>query len=158
MRCSGQAVGPAVGALKLVPQQVLVVHDDLDLPFGIVRGKAGGGHGGHNGLRSINEGLGSPEYPRVRLGIDRPPPQFRGDQADWGLIGFNEPAAAVTAMITRGREMVEAAVADGIGGAIARFHASEPGARARQRRERRDAEVAPNETTEPDAPSAPEPL
>ncbi len=158
MNLSGQAVGPAVGALKLVPQQVLVVHDDLDLPFGIVRGKAGGGHGGHNGLRSINEGLGSPEYPRVRLGIDRPPPQFRGDQADWVLIGFNEPAAAVTAMITRGREMVEAAVADGIGGAIARFHASEPGARARQRRERRDAELAPNETTEPDAPSAPKPL
>ncbi len=157
MNLSGQAVGPAAGALKLVPQQVLVVHDELDLPFGVVRGKMGGGHGGHNGLRSINEGLGSADYPRVRLGIDRPPPQFRGDQADWVLIGFNEPAVAVTAMITRGREMVEAAVAEGIDGAIARFHASEPGARARQRRERREADAAPNQTAEPDSSSAPEP-
>ena len=53
MNDSGSSVGPAAGTLHAAPAQVLVVHDDIDLPFGTVRGKSGGGHGGHNGLRSI---------------------------------------------------------------------------------------------------------
>jgi PTH1 family peptidyl-tRNA hydrolase len=81
---------------------VLVVHDELDLPFGVVRGKVGGGAGGHNGLRSLTQALGGPDYLRVRLGVGRPPPVFRGDQADWVLMGFNEPAAQVNAMIDAG--------------------------------------------------------
>lgn len=140
MNLSGDSAGPAAGALRAGRSQVLVVHDELDLPFSVVRAKRGGGSGGHNGLRSLTERLGGPDYLRVRLGIGRPPPAFRGDQADWVLMGFNEPAAQVSAMVDRGVQLVEAILGDGIDAAIARFHASEPGARARERRLRKDAE------------------
>ncbi len=135
MNLSGQSVGPAVGSLHLDLGQVIVVHDELDLPFGTVRGKVGGGHGGHNGLRSIQTGLGSPSFGRIRLGIGRPPAEFRGDQAAWVLSGFGEAAEDVDAMITRAVEMIECALENGFGAAIATFHASEPGARRRARRE-----------------------
>jgi PTH1 family peptidyl-tRNA hydrolase len=136
---SGDAVGPAAGALRARPGQVLVIHDDLDLPFGVVRGKVGGGHGGHNGLRSVARGLGSAAFPRLRLGIGRPPAGFRGDPADWVLMRFAEPAGEVEAMVARAADMAEAALAEGMEAAINRFHASEPGERARMRRARREA-------------------
>ena len=69
----------------------MVVHDDLDLPAGVVRVKRGGGHGGHNGLRSINEQLGTGDYPRVRIGIGRPP--GRMDPADFVLEPVRGAAA-----------------------------------------------------------------
>lgn len=160
MNASGDSVGPAAGALRAERSQVLVVHDELDLPFGVVRGKLGGGHGGHNGLRSVTQGLGGGDYLRVRLGIGRPPPVFRGDQADWVLMGFNEPAAQVSAMIDRGVQMVEAVLAEGMEGAVARFHAADPGSRARERRLRKDAErqargegAAADEDGTPDEPA-----
>jgi PTH1 family peptidyl-tRNA hydrolase len=139
MNLSGRSVGPAAGALRSRPGQVLVVHDDLDLPFGTVRGKIGGGTAGHNGLRSLVEGLGSGGFLRVRLGIGKPPPEFRGDGADWVLTRFSEPRVEVEAMLSRGLEMVEVALAEGMEAAIARFHAGEPGARARARRARRES-------------------
>ena len=138
MNLSGESVGPAAGSLKAVPGQVLIVHDELDLPFGVVRGKLGGGSAGHNGLRSITTGLGSGDYPRIRIGIGRPPAEFRGDQAAWVLTAFAEPPDEVEAMLAEALAMTEATVAEGIVAAIARFHAGEPGARARDRRERRD--------------------
>ena len=138
MNNSGDAVGPAAGSLHAAPAQVLVVHDELDLPFGTVRGKLGGGHGGHNGLRSVGVGLGTGDYPRVRLGIGRPPSEFRGDPADWVLTRFAEPREEVQAMVARAADMVEAALAEGMPAAIERFHASEPGSRARRRHERRE--------------------
>jgi PTH1 family peptidyl-tRNA hydrolase len=141
MNLSGDSVGPAAGALRAAPEQVLVVHDDLDLPFGAVRGKAGGGTAGHNGLRSLQQGLGSSGYLRVRLGIGRPPPEWRGDAADWVLTAFSEPQVEVETMLETGLSMVETAIADGMDAAIARFHAAEPGARARERRARREAAV-----------------
>ncbi len=139
MNDSGDAVGPAAGALRAVPGQVLVVHDELDLPFGTVRGKVGGGHGGHNGLRSIVRGLGSGDFARVRVGIGRPPAEFRGDGADWVLTRFAEPREEVAAMVARAADMAEVALAEGMPAAIERFHASEPGARAKSRHERREA-------------------
>lgn len=138
MNLSGDSVGPAAGSLKAAPGQVLIVHDELDLPFGVVRGKLGGGTAGHNGLRSISAGLGSGDYPRVRIGIGRPPPEFRGDQAAWVLTGFGEPGDQVDAMLAEALAMTEVTIADGIDAAIARFHAAEPGSRARERQERRD--------------------
>lgn len=138
MNLSGESVGPAAGSLKATPAQVLIVHDELDLPFGVVRGKLGGGTAGHNGLRSISAGLGSGDYPRIRIGIGRPPAEFRGDQAAWVLTGFSEASDQVEAMLAEALAMTEVTVADGIDVAIARFHASEPGSRARERRERRD--------------------
>jgi PTH1 family peptidyl-tRNA hydrolase len=139
MNDSGDAVGPAAGSLHLTPGQVLVVHDELDLPFGTVRGKVGGGAGGHNGVRSVTRGLGGPGFARIRLGVGKPPAEFRGDGADWVLMRFTEPREEVEAMIRRGADMVEAVLADGMAAAIERFHASEPGARAKARGERREA-------------------
>lgn len=139
MNDSGSSVGPAAGALHAAPPRVLVVHDDIDLPFGEVRGKRGGGHGGHNGLRAIAAGLGSPDFPRVRLGVGRPGPGFRGDEADWVLRAFDEPAADVDALLARGLAMTLAVLDHGMDAAVAEFHAKPPGSRARDRAERREA-------------------
>ncbi len=152
MNDSGDCVGPAAGALRASPGQVLVVHDELDLPFGTVRGKVGGGHGGHNGLRSVVRGLGSGDFARLRLGIGRPPAEFRGDGADWVLTRFAEPREEVNAMIRRAADMAEVVLAEGMGPAVERFHASEPGARAQARHERREAARAAAEVAA-DAPS-----
>lgn len=72
MNESGGSVGPARGALKVELPRVLVLHDEIDLPFGEIRTKTGGGHAGHNGLRSLKAALGSGEFPRVRIGVGRP--------------------------------------------------------------------------------------
>ena len=126
MNDSGRSVGPAAGALHLTPGRILVIHDEIDLPFGEVRGKRGGGTGGHNGLRSIEQGLGSREFTRVRVGVGRQPPEFRGDEAAWVLANFSEPREDVQALIARAVSMVETALGDGIDAAIAVHHA--PGA------------------------------
>jgi peptidyl-tRNA hydrolase, PTH1 family len=89
MNVSGDSVQPAAAFVKVEPDHVIVVHDELDLPFGDVRIKSGGGHAGHNGLRSIIERLGTPEFLRVRIGIGRPPAGFRGEVADYVLSGFD---------------------------------------------------------------------
>ena len=101
MNDSGRSVGPAAGSLHLTPGQVLVIHDEIDLPFGEVRGKRGGGTGGHNGLRAVEQGLGSREFLRVRVGVGRQPPEFRGDEAAWVLANFSEPREEVRALIER---------------------------------------------------------
>ena len=72
MNRSGQSVGAVAKFFKLPPEQVLIVHDELDLPPGQMKLKTGGGHGGHNGLRDIHAQLGSPNYHRLRLGIGHP--------------------------------------------------------------------------------------
>lgn len=149
MNLSGQSVGPAAGHLHAAREQVLVVHDDIDLPFGRVQGKSGGGTGGHNGLKSIRDALGGGDFPRVRLGVGRPGPEFRGDQADWVLQAFTEPRDEVIAMLETGIAMVEAVVAEGMDTAIARFHARPPGNRA-QRRRRADGDLPkPAQLSEP---------
>jgi PTH1 family peptidyl-tRNA hydrolase len=137
MNASGEAVGPAAGTLRAAPEQVLVIHDEVDLPFGAVRGKLGGGAGGHNGVRSVMRNLGTGEFPRIRLGVGRPPDDFRGDGADWVLMRFAEPPEEVEAMIARAADMAEAALAEGMEPAVNRYHASPPGERARARRARR---------------------
>lgn len=114
MNESGRSVGAALGFYKLDPAQVLVVHDDLDLPFGALRLKQGGGDAGHRGLRSIAAYLSSSDFVRLRIGIGRPPPDFRGDAADFVLRGFppaeradlddvvHRAADAVTQVLARG--------------------------------------------------------
>lgn len=149
MNLSGDAVSPAAGSLRATPGQVLVVHDDLDLPFGTLRGKVGGGTGGNNGLKSITARLGTGDYLRIRIGIGRPPADFRGDEAAWVLSHFNEPPAEVEAILDRALAMTETVLADGIEPAIAAFHAAEPGSRARERRRRRDEGVPPADGADP---------
>lgn len=83
MNVSGKAVDKLVRAHDVDVSDLVVVHDDIDLPEGAVRVKRGGGHGGHNGLRSLHEQLGSGDYVRVRVGVGRPP--GRQDPADFVL-------------------------------------------------------------------------
>jgi peptidyl-tRNA hydrolase, PTH1 family len=89
MNLSGESVQPAAAFFKIPTPKVLVVHDELDVPFGELRLKTGGGHAGHNGLRSIIGCLGSPEFHRLRVGVGRPPPGFRGEVADYVLSSFD---------------------------------------------------------------------
>lgn len=89
MNLSGESVQPAAAFLGVVPTRILVVHDELDLPWREVRIKEGGGHAGHNGLRSIMQQLGSPDFVRVRIGIGRPPPGDGRDVAGWVLSRFD---------------------------------------------------------------------
>ena len=102
MNVSGGPVAGLAGFYKVPLEQVVVVHDELDIDFGAVRLKRGGGEGGHNGLRSISRSLGSRDYLRVRLGVGRPP--GRQDPADYVLSDF--PA--------RDRTEVELLVGDGV--------------------------------------------
>jgi PTH1 family peptidyl-tRNA hydrolase len=78
MNVSGQAVQRSAAFYQVEPKQVIVVHDEIDLPLGTLRVKVGGGHGGHNGLRSIIQELGSQEFLRVRVGVGRPGPAGKG--------------------------------------------------------------------------------
>jgi peptidyl-tRNA hydrolase, PTH1 family len=87
MNESGGQVTSAVRFFKVAPERLLVVHDELDLPFGDLMLKRGGGEGGHNGLRSISQSLGTRDYSRLRLGIGRPP--GRMDPADFVLRDFS---------------------------------------------------------------------
>jgi peptidyl-tRNA hydrolase, PTH1 family len=72
MNEAGRSVGPARGALRVDLDRVLVVHDEIDLPFGDIRTRVGGGLAGHNGLKSLRQGLGSADFARVRVGVGRP--------------------------------------------------------------------------------------
>ncbi|HEU5075233.1 MAG TPA: aminoacyl-tRNA hydrolase [Polyangiaceae bacterium] len=88
MNRSGESVAEASMFFKVPAEAVLVVHDELDLPFGQVRLKQGGGHAGHNGLKSVASALGTSEFCRLRVGIGRPGPEFSGAVADYVLSGF----------------------------------------------------------------------
>lgn len=85
MNLSGRSVAEALRFYKLSLSDLVVIHDDLDIPFGDVKLKQGGGHGGHNGLRSLAQELGSAEYARVRIGIGRP---LHGDVVNYVLANF----------------------------------------------------------------------
>ena len=119
MNLSGDSVQPAAAFLKVAPANVVVVHDELDLPWKDVRLKVGGGHAGHNGLRSIIQRLGTPEFTRVRVGIGRPPPGFKGDVADFVLQDFDAmERAELPDVVDRAAAAVEKVVASGIAAAM----------------------------------------
>jgi PTH1 family peptidyl-tRNA hydrolase len=121
MNDSGRSVGAAMRFFKLQPAQLLVVHDEIDLPLGEVRAKLGGGLAGHNGLRSLADHLRTQEFARVRLGVGRPE---RGDPrpvVDWVLTPF-EPHFDVAGLIEKGADCAQLALRDGIDAAIAAYH------------------------------------
>ena len=91
MNLSGRSVAEALRFHKLELSDLLIIHDDLDIPFGQIKFKEDGGHGGHNGLRSLHQVLGSGSYPRLRVGIGRP---AHGDMADYVLTSFGRDEAA----------------------------------------------------------------
>lgn len=88
VNCSGEAVGRVVAHLGLTPRDLLVIHDDLDLEAGRLRMRPGGGSGGHRGVESIMAALGTADFPRLRLGIGRPPEGM--DPADYVLNPMDE--------------------------------------------------------------------
>lgn len=114
MNVSGDSVQPAAAFVKVDPAHVVVVHDELDLAFGDVRLKMGGGHAGHNGLRSIIQRLGTPDFLRVRVGIGRPPAGFHGEVADYVLSDFDAMERAELAdVLARATSAVQALVEKG---------------------------------------------
>jgi len=114
MNLSGDCVQPAAAFLKVEPKSVIVVHDELDLPWRDVRLKMGGGHAGHNGLRSLIDRLGTPDFVRVRVGVGRPPPGFKGDVADYVLQNFDSmETVELPEVIDRACAAIEAVVAKG---------------------------------------------
>jgi PTH1 family peptidyl-tRNA hydrolase len=122
MNVSGGPVTAAVRFFKVPLDRLVVIHDELDLPFGTVRLKLGGGENGHNGLRSISKSLGSKDYLRVRFGIGRPP--GRMDPADFVLRDFSTTERKELAFsIDRSADAVEALVSTGLEAAQNVFHA-----------------------------------
>lgn len=121
MNESGQAVGKAAGYFKIRPEQVVVIHDELDIDFGQIRLKFGGGDNGHNGLKSIRSALGTGDFFRVRFGIGRPP--GRQPAADYVLSPFPSAMAADLAVeISRCADAVEALLTAGLDEAQSRFN------------------------------------
>jgi PTH1 family peptidyl-tRNA hydrolase len=113
MNDAGQSVGPARGELKVGLDHVLVLHDEIDLPFGDVRVRLGGGLAGHNGLKSIRQGLGSPDFGRVRAGVGRPPYTDPDRVAAYVLGRFAEPADDVRALVGSAADAAERVLQDG---------------------------------------------
>lgn len=121
MNVSGGPVAGLASFYKVAREQVVVLHDELDIDFGAVRVKRDGGEGGHNGLRSISQSLGGRDYLRVRLGVGRPP--GRQDPADFVLSDF--PArdrVEVQLLAGDGADAVEELVHHGLAAAQQRFH------------------------------------
>jgi peptidyl-tRNA hydrolase, PTH1 family len=99
MNDSGSAAGPARGSLGVEPEAIVVLHDEIDLPFGEVRSKLGGGLAGHNGLKSLGKGLGGPGFWRVRAGVGRPDSSDPETVSAYVLGRFREPRDQVAALI-----------------------------------------------------------
>src|SRR3954468_3182986 len=112
MNDSGRSAGPARGALKLPLDRVLALHDEIDLPFGEVRPRLGGGLAGHNGLKSLRRELGSPDFWRVRMGVGRPPSSDPHTGAAYVLARFREKPAEVDLLVEAGADAAERLVLD----------------------------------------------
>ena len=120
MNLSGRAIMQALQFYKLPLSQLIVAHDELDLPFGTARLKQGGGHGGHNGLRSIMEQLGKGDFTRLRIGIGRPP---HGDTVNY-VLGNIPPAEMeiLPRVLDGGLEMLEMMLDEGLPKAMSLYN------------------------------------
>ncbi len=121
MNLSGRPVAALRTFYKIPPERIVVVHDELDLPFGALRLKQGGGDNGHNGLRSVTAALGTRDYFRVRVGIGRPP--GRMDPADFVLHDFSAAERKlVPELLERAADATEALMLRGLAAAQSEFH------------------------------------
>lgn len=121
MNLSGAPVVSLSQFFKVPVANVIAVHDELDVPYGQVRAKRGGGEGGHNGLRSMSKSLSSKEYARVRFGIGRPP--GRQDPADYVLSDFSgAERKELEFLVDRAADVVEAIVLEGVEWAQNEYH------------------------------------
>lgn len=121
MNTSGGPVAALVKYFGIDPERVIVLHDELDLPFDTLKLKQGGGHGGHNGLRDIAKALDTPEFLRVRIGIGRPPGQQ--DPADFVLKPFaSSERDTLAVLLEDAADASEMLATDGLTAAQQRFH------------------------------------
>jgi PTH1 family peptidyl-tRNA hydrolase len=121
MNVSGPAVAGTARYFKVPPADVVVVHDDLDLDYGVIKLKRGGGEGGHNGLRSVSACLGTRDYLRVRFGIGRPP--GRMDPAEFVLRDFSaEQRRELALLLDRCADAVEQLLAQGLAATQNQLH------------------------------------
>lgn len=123
MNLSGASVGPACKSLGVPPGDLIVVHDDIDLPFGRLRVRVGGGHGGHNGIRSIAGVLGNGDFCRLKIGVGRP---AAGEVADHVLGGFS-PAERkqLNGLLAQAADAVEMVLCRGADAAMNAFNSRE---------------------------------
>jgi len=121
MNESGEAVGKALAYYRIPPERLVVIHDEIDIDFGQLRLKFGGGDNGHNGLKSIRRSLGTGDYFRARFGVGRPP--GRQDPADYVLSNFPTSASEDVAVeVSRCADAVEALLTVGLDAAQSRFN------------------------------------
>lgn len=121
MNLSGETVKEACNFFKVNPRGLLVIHDDLDFPFGSVRIKIGGGTGGHNGLTSIIEQLGTADFVRIRMGIGRPTGQI--DPADYVLRPYTEEQnKSLDTFLLQAVEALEVILKSGVSSAMNKFN------------------------------------
>ena len=121
MNLSGAPVVSLAQFFKVPVENVIAIHDELDLPYGQVRAKRGGGEGGHNGLRSMSKSLASKEYARVRFGIGRPP--GRQDPADYVLSDFSAvERKELDFLVDRAADVAEAIILEGVEWAQNKYH------------------------------------
>jgi peptidyl-tRNA hydrolase, PTH1 family len=106
----GESVGPARGHLRVPLDRLVVVYDEIDLPFGEIRSKLGGGTAGHNGMKSLQRGLGSGDFWRIRVGVGRPDSTDPEIVSGWVLGRFSEPDSEVRALIAAAADEAEALV------------------------------------------------
>jgi peptidyl-tRNA hydrolase, PTH1 family len=115
MNDSGRSAGPARGQYKVPLERVVVIHDEIDLPFGEVRDRLGGGLAGHNGLKSLKQHLGSGDFTRVRVGVGRPDSTDPDEVAAYVLSRFREPPEEVRELVRRAVDRAERVVTDASG-------------------------------------------
>lgn len=107
MNDAGRSAGPARGSYKLPIERVLVLHDEIDLPFGEIRVRQGGGLAGHNGLKSLRRELGDPDFWRVRIGVGRPNSTDPEIVASYVLSRFAESTGEVSALVQHAADAAE---------------------------------------------------
>ncbi|ADG89846.1 peptidyl-tRNA hydrolase [Thermobispora bispora] len=124
MNLSGGPVKALADYYKIGPENIVVIHDELDIPFGALRAKTGGGDNGHNGLKSITKALGTRDYSRIRFGIGRPP--GRMDPATYVLRDFaTAERKDLPFLIDRAADMVESLLTEGLAATQNKFHGSD---------------------------------
>jgi PTH1 family peptidyl-tRNA hydrolase len=107
MNGSGDSAGPARGSLKVPLERTIVLHDEIDLPFGEIQARLGGGLAGHNGLKSLKRGFGDAEFWRLRVGVGRPDSTDPEIVAAYVLGRFREPRAEVEALVAAAADETE---------------------------------------------------